>query len=64
VEYPLYYLDMEKHKVPQVKVRLNQEQHEWLINHVEDSGTNINAFLKYLVQKAMNSAKGYTNKDI
>lgn len=55
---------MGKNNVPGISLRLSQELYDWVKTSSEDSGMNTNAFLKSLLQKAMDSDKGYTsNKD-
>lgn len=44
---------MDTHKVPQLKVRLQKHQYDWLMQQVELKNTNVNAFLKALVNAEM-----------
>jgi hypothetical protein len=55
---------MGKNKVPLIGLRLTQEQYQWVLEEVEDLGSNPNAFVKSVLQKAMDAKKGYyTNKN-
>lgn len=48
---------MGKNLVPQLRVRLKQNQYDWIIEYVERNGTNVNALLKALVDKEIANDK-------
>jgi hypothetical protein len=60
-EYYLYIIDMGKNKVPPISLRVSQELYDWIKNQSEDTGTNPNAFIKSVLQKAMDADKSYKN---
>lgn len=52
---------MGKNLVPPLKVRLQKHQYEWLMQQVTLKNTNVNAFLKALVNAEMVNNKGKNN---
>lgn len=52
-----YIKNMER--TPNVSIRFTREQHEWVIKYVEENNTNLNAFVKELVNERMLDAKNY-----
>lgn len=46
---------------PNVSIRFNQEQYEWLMQYLKDNDIKLNAFVKELVQERMLECKNYAS---
>lgn len=48
-------------RTPNVSIRFTREQHDWVMKYIEENDTNLNAFVKELVQERMLECQNYAS---